>query len=144
MSTLSKLLLSAQTFCFIYLLLFTDIKAEGYLFAIQLLALLLCVWSILEMGIRNFNAQPEVKKNAVFVYSGPYRLIRNPMYAGLIIFFGTGTISNFSWSATTVFTLLLVIFMIKIRLEEKYLLMQFGDQYRTFKEKTWRLIPFLF
>ena len=97
MSFKSKILLFLQFLCFGYFLFFQDLLASGIFILVQFLGFLLCLWSIAVMGIRNFNAQPEVKKGARLIKIGPYALIRNPMYAGLLLFFGAGLASHFNW-----------------------------------------------
>lgn len=95
------------------------------------------------MKINNLNVAPEVKKNAVFVESGPYCIIRNPMYASLMVFFGTGLLQSFQLVKFIVFLVLVLVFIFKIRLEEKFLEDRFGKIYLDYKKKTYRLIPYL-
>ena len=90
MSFKSKILLFFQFLCFGYFVFFQDLLANGIFILVQFLGFLLCLWSIVIMGVGNFNAQPEVKRGARLVKIGPYSVIRNPMYTGLILFFGSG------------------------------------------------------
>jgi protein-S-isoprenylcysteine O-methyltransferase Ste14 len=144
MSNRSVILITLQFLCFLFFLIQGNIFASGILLACQILGFILCLWSILVMRIGHFNVQPEVKKNAVFVNSGPYRLIRNPMYAGLLIFFGAGVLHSFQMLNFMVFLLLFLVFLLKIRSEEKFLEKQFGENYVAYKKKTKRLVPYLF
>jgi len=118
---------------------------------IQLLALGLGFWGIIAMRIGNFNIQPEIKQHANMVSSGPYKIIRNPMYSGLIIFFCVSVIVNFDVKNLYFSNLRLLIFIIlttvlnlKIYMEEQFLTDKFGDEYLKFKENTYRLIPFIY
>lgn len=144
MSNRSKILVILQFSCFIFFLIQGNILASGILFVCQIFGLIICFWSILVMKIGNFNVQPEVKRNAVFVSSGPYHLIRNPMYAGLIVFFGAGVLNSFQMMKFLVFLILLLVFIFKISLEEQFLEEQFGENYIAYKKKTKRLVPYLF
>ena len=111
---------------------------------VQFFGFLLCIWSIAVMGIGNFNAQPEVKRGARLIQIGPYSKIRNPMYAGLILLFGAGLMGNFNWPGLMVLLCLVMIFVLKILDEEKYLHERFGDPYKQYLNSTYRLIPYIF
>ena len=143
MSIASKLLVFLQVSCLAYLLFFTKFMSQGLLLIIQISGILLLLWAVITMRLGNFNIQPELKQNAHFVNSGPYRLIRNPMYTGLIVFFGAGVLDSFELIQSIVFLILVLVFIFKIRLEEKFLENRFGSVYVNYKSKTYRLFPFL-
>ena len=96
------------------------------------------------MKIGNFNIQPEVKANALFRNNGFYKIIRNPMYTGIILFFIASIISNFSYLRLSILTVLIIVLIEKIKLEEKFLSEKFGEIYLEYKKKTYRLIPFFY
>lgn len=144
MSNNSKLLVSAQFLCFAYFIFSGGIFCEGILLLIQFLGISISVWGMTALKIGNFNIQPEVKVNAKFIRTGPYRWIRNPIYLGLLIFFGANVIGTRDKISLLVFTILLLIFLLKIHLEEKYLASHFGEAYSHYKKNTYRLIPYFF
>ena len=144
MSSLSKLLVSIQFLCLAYLVFFTDSMGRGVFLIIQILGFSLALWSVFVMGIGRFNIQPEVKTTAKLVTKGPYRMIRNPMYSGLILFFGVGIIQSLEIINTAVFILLIIVLLSKIFLEEKYLSSKFGKSYQEYKNKSYRLFPYIY
>ena len=144
MSSRSKILLLLQFLCFGYFALFSKVFASGGLLPVQLLGVALGIWSVISMGLGNFNAQPEVKQAARLIRRGPYALIRNPMYTSLLLFFTFGLLDQFSWPGLLVLLLLALVFAIKIRDEENFLALRFGSSYTEYKNSTYRMIPFLF
>ena len=144
MSIISKTLVILQFFCLMFLSIHGEIFANGFFLFFQILGVILSIWAIWAMKIGNFNIQPELKKNAVLVNSGPYKLIRNPMYTGLILFFGSGLVSSFQLLNSLVFLLLVLVLLFKINREEKYLALRFGADYLAYKNRTYRLLPYLF
>lgn len=144
MSLLSKVLVIIQFICFLYFALFANVFANGTGLLVQILATILCVWAVIIMKPGRFNVQPEVKTNAVFVSKGPYRIIRNPMYLGLIIFFTVTILNEPKLLHLIVFFMLVLVFLIKIQLEEKFLQASFGKEYEKYKKKTFRLLPYLY
>ena len=143
MSSRSKILLLLQFICFGYFAFFSKVFASGGFLLVQLLGLGLGIWSVITMGLSNFNAQPEVKRGARLIRKGPYSLIRNPMYTSLLLFFASGLFSEFNWTGLATLLLLAAVFAFKIRDEEKFLLRRFGVIYSEYKESTYRLIPYI-
>lgn len=144
MSSRSKILVFLQFLCLAYLIIFTNILAHGFLFFFQICGCLLSLWAVVVMKIGRFNIQPEVKINAALISTGPYRLIRNPMYTGLIVFFGAGIFNSPKMINLMVFVLLVAVLLLKIQMEEKFMTRHFGQAYSRYKIKTYRLFPFLF
>jgi len=118
--------------------------ASGIFLFFQFFGVLLCFWSIWVMKIGQFNIQPELKKNAVLITAGPYKIIRNPMYSGLIIFFGAEIAGSFHYLDLFVYISLLIIFLFKIYSEEKFLTLRFGRVYVDYQKRTYRLVPYVF
>ena len=144
MSTLSKVLVSLQFISLGYLIIFSNIIGEGFWLFPQLVGGFLSFWAVLIMKPGRFNIQPEVKKNATFITSGPYSLIRNPMYAGIILFFGSSSIHDQKLSTLLAYSLLIIVLIAKIHLEETQLKNRFGAKYLKYKKETYRLIPYLY
>jgi protein-S-isoprenylcysteine O-methyltransferase Ste14 len=98
-------------------------------------------WSIITLG-RFFTVDVRVHPNQTIVDSGPYRWVRHPSYTGLIMFnVGLGlALSN--WAALAVMLLLPTVgLIVRIRLEERALVAQLGDDYRRFAGARRRLLP---
>ncbi len=110
----------------------------------QIIGLAIGLWGIIAMKIGNFNIQPEVKHSANFVSHGPYKIIRNPMYTGILIFFGISVSTNFNYLRLIVLLILATALVLKIFMEEQFLSEYFEKEYVEYKKKTYRLIPFIF
>lgn len=118
--------------------------ASGIFLAIQVFGIFLSLWSIWVMKMGHFNIQPELKKNAVMVKTGPYKIIRNPMYSGLIIFFAAGIANSYDFLDLLVFLSLVIIFLFKIYSEERFMTLRFGNAYVDYQKRTFRLVPYIF
>jgi len=144
MSSKSAILIFLQFACFAYFIFYEDLLVNNTLITIQIIGFALSIWAIIVMRIGNFNVQPEVKLNARFITNGPYRLIRNPMYTGLILFFSVNIIAEFSFFSLAVFTILVGVFLTKITMEESFLSEKFGLKYEKYKNGTFRLVPYIY
>jgi len=144
MSTTSWILVLLQFISFGWFLLSGNLLADGGLLYIQLAGLALSLWGAKVMGLGKFNIQPEVRDGSGLVQAGPYRLLRNPMYTGILLFFGAATASHPSFSHIASLVLLTLTLLLKIRMEENFLGKKFAESYAAYKKKSYRLIPFIF
>ena len=144
MSKRSLILVIIQFSCLAYFVFFEHFITNGFLLIIQIIGTVVALWGVLAMKIGNFNIQPEIKASAVFVNKGPYRWIRNPMYFGLITFFGAVVIYNFTWINFFIYILLCTVLFMKINMEETLLAQRFGKVYKIYLKSTYRLIPFVY
>jgi protein-S-isoprenylcysteine O-methyltransferase Ste14 len=139
----SYLLVAVQFACavfFFYFVLSTPLSLLS-IFLITL-AIANALWSIFTMHIGNFRLQPIPKDEAKLITTGPYRFMRHPMYGSVLIGMLGIAISMDTWFGYTVWTVLFVDLLIKLRFEEKLLLERFSE-YKEYIKRTKKLLPFL-
>jgi protein-S-isoprenylcysteine O-methyltransferase Ste14 len=99
------------------------------------------IWARFHIG-RNWGTPMSQKDDPELVTSGPYRLVRHPIYSGILLA-GLGTGVALSWMWLIVFGLAGAYFLYSATVEERYLTAQFPDTYPTYKRSTKMLVPFI-
>lgn len=108
--------------------------------ALSFAGCLIAIWARLTLG-RNWSAQVSLKTGHELVRSGPYAYIRHPIYAGLLLaVVGTAIVLG-EWRGIAAITLIAIAHGLKARIEEQFLISQFGEEYAHYREKTGFLIP---
>ncbi|HEX6789229.1 MAG TPA: isoprenylcysteine carboxylmethyltransferase family protein [Gaiellaceae bacterium] len=105
------------------------------------LGLGLAVWARLELG-RNWGTPMTQKVEPELVTGGPYRLVRHPIYSGILVA-GVGTVVALSWLWITLVALAGVYFLYSAKVEERYLSDAFPNEYPLYKRSTKMLVPFI-
>jgi len=100
------------------------------------------IWARLHIG-RNWGAPMSQKNEPELVTSGPYRLVRHPIYSGILLA-GVGTVTALSWAWLLVVVLVGIYFFYSATVEERYLTAQFPDVYPAYRRSSKMLVPFLF
>lgn len=101
-----------------------------------------CIWARLTLG-RNWSGTVTLKEGHELIERGPYRLVRHPIYTGLLVM-SVGTFIVVGRVAGIVgLVLVFISFWIKLRDEEQVMLKQFPEQYTAYQARVKRLIPFL-
>ena len=101
-------------------------------------------YAIFYLG-RYFTVDVRVASDQKVVDTGPYRLIRHPSYTGAFMqFFGLALCIGNAWSVLMVMVPLLVVFSYRIRVEERALEQGLGEAYASYRQRTKRLIPFVY
>jgi protein-S-isoprenylcysteine O-methyltransferase Ste14 len=77
------------------------------------------------------------------VTSGPYRLVRHPIYSGILVA-GLGTALALSWWWLIAVALAGVYFLYSARIEERFMTDRFPDDYPGYRSSTKMLVPFIF
>ncbi len=75
---------------------------------------------------------------------GVYRLARHPLYFGVLIVILGVPVYPPSLYGFLILSLLIPIFLFRIKMEEEMLIEHFGDEYQTYRKTTKKLIPFLY
>lgn len=109
---------------------------------LTLAGIALALWARFVLG-RNWSGTVTVKQDHELVRSGPYRIVRHPIYSGFLLgLLGTaiarGQIGAFLAVAVAALT-----FHLKSLTEEAFMTEQFGSQYITYQRSVKRLIPFV-
>jgi protein-S-isoprenylcysteine O-methyltransferase Ste14 len=103
-------------------------------------SLLLAGWAVQVMRLGHFNIRPAIKEGALLITHGPYRYIRHPMYASLLLA-GLGLlIISCSWLRLAGFFALWLVLYLKLRIEERLLLEHFPD-YSLYRKSSRMLFP---
>ncbi len=106
------------------------------------LGLGLAIWARVHIG-RNWGTPMSQKDEPELVTSGPYRLVRHPIYSGILVA-GLGTAVALSWLLLIAVVLAAVYFVYSATVEERYLTDQFPDDYPVYRRSTKMLVPFVF
>lgn len=104
--------------------------------------LLLAIWARRTLG-GNWSSTVTFKQGHELVKTGPYRLVRHPIYSALLLMCLGSAIEI--GRLRGVFALLLIglCFWIKLQQEETLMLRHFPDQYPAYRKEVRALIPFV-
>lgn len=116
---------------------------------VQWIAVILCIaglafcfWARAILG-RNWSGTITFKEGHELIERGPYRLVRHPIYTGLMAMFLATAIAVGQAAGIVAVILAFISFWIKLGAEEKLMLQQFPDQYRSYQQRVKRIIPFV-
>jgi protein-S-isoprenylcysteine O-methyltransferase len=109
--------------------------------AISVVGLVIFVWGRERLG-KNWSQGVSAKHEHELVTTGPYRIVRNPMYCGGII---AGVGSAMASGGGFVFLLLFLtaIFVWRVGAEDRLMQQQFPSEYPAYRKRTKALIPFV-
>jgi protein-S-isoprenylcysteine O-methyltransferase Ste14 len=119
----------------------TDAWREGVGLGLFALGLGFAIWARVHIG-RNWGTPMTQKEEPELVTGGPYRLVRHPIYAG-ILFAGVGTVVALSWWWLIAVVLAGLYFVYSAFVEERFLTERFPDAYSRYKRSTKMLVPFV-
>jgi protein-S-isoprenylcysteine O-methyltransferase Ste14 len=101
------------------------------------------IWARVHLG-GNWSASVTVKQGHTLIRRGPYTIVRHPIYTGLLLsLFGVALIVGEIRGLLGVGVLFLSLWL-KSRIEEQFMLEQFGADYRHYQEQVKALIPYVF
>lgn len=109
---------------------------------ILFLGLGFAVWARIHLG-QYWSGHVSIKAEHKLIQTGPYKIVRNPIYTGMLFgFIGTAIVIG-EIRAWLAIALALSGLFLKIRAEEKFLLEEFGPTYLQYKKKVKTLVPFI-
>lgn len=141
-SARGMVLVTLQFACLLYLLATTQPKLSVAGIVLLGAALLLLSWSVITMRKSKLRILPDPAKHAKLITSGPYRIIRHPMYTSLLMGSLALVITHATLERLIAFFVLLVTVWLKLSLEEDMLTKKFPE-YANYKVKTYRILPYI-
>ena len=104
--------------------------------------LAICLWARAVLG-RNWSGTVTLKENHELIVRGPYRLVRHPIYTGLLAMMLATAIQQGHIAGMIGLVVVFVSFWIKSSYEEELMVNQFPDQYPVYRDRVKRVIPFV-
>ena len=72
---------------------------------------------------------------------GPYRINRNPMLTGTLVYLASFIVWLWTWQALLVWVIFVAIMIVQVLSEEKRLRRDFGEEYEAYCRRTGRFLP---
>jgi protein-S-isoprenylcysteine O-methyltransferase Ste14 len=115
--------------------------SSPWIVAVQAAAIGLSVWARRSFPSGTFRVVAAPGSPSV-IRRGPYRLIRHPMYAAVLLFIWTAILSHLRPVTLAIGIVVTVIVLLRVIAEERVLRANYPD-YREYARSTRALIPFL-
>jgi protein-S-isoprenylcysteine O-methyltransferase Ste14 len=105
---------------------------------------LLWIWWVFRTIGNNISETVLTKENQELITTGPYRLVRHPLYAGSLLFLFSLSLILEDW-LIFIFTVfgVLAFRLLVIPAEEEQLLESFGEEYESYQARTGALLPWI-
>ena len=120
----------------------TDPWRAGIGLVLFALGLGFAIWARTHIG-RNWGTPMTQRDEPELVTTGPYHLVRHPIYSSILIA-GIGTAVALDWLWLTAVALAGVYLVYSASVEERYMTQQFPGSYPIYKRSTKMLVPFIF
>jgi protein-S-isoprenylcysteine O-methyltransferase Ste14 len=104
---------------------------------------LLGLWALATMDRRSLTALPDVRPGGSLATRGPYRAIRHPMYAAVLLAGLALVLDRPSVLRVAAYAVLSVDLLFKLNYEERLLEREYPE-YDAYRARTKRLIPFIY
>jgi len=104
--------------------------------------LVFAIWARVILG-RNWSGVITLKEGHELIERGPYRIVRHPIYTGILAMFAGTAIAIGYFGGFLGLLLVFVSFWLKLKREEDLMLKHFPDKYAAYQRRVKRIIPFL-
>ena len=108
--------------------------------AMALTGMLFALWARHSLG-RNWSGTVTIKTGHELIITGPYAIVRHPIYTGILLGCGGLAIAEGEWRSLLGVAAITIGLWGKISLEERWMKEQFGNVYRDYCRRVPGLIP---
>jgi protein-S-isoprenylcysteine O-methyltransferase Ste14 len=106
------------------------------------LGLSFTAWARIHLG-RYWSASVTLKEGHKLIRTGPYLLARHPIYTGFFFGFLGSALNRGTVGGWLGLLIVIIAYLRKMKMEEKFLTHQFGDEYVAYKKEVKAIIPFV-
>lgn len=110
---------------------------------VVLIGVAFSIWGRLILG-SNWSNRVTVKENHTLVRTGPYRIVRHPIYSGILLGMLGSALQRGGIRCFVGVLICGLSFWLKTRAEERFMVQSFGEQYLHYRDKVKALAPFIF
>ena len=100
------------------------------------------IWARFVLG-SNWSSTVAIKKGQRLIQHGPYAIVRNLIYTGLLFFMVGSALTVGEIRALIGLGLVLIALWFKAKTEETFLVAEFGDEFRAYQKRVKFMIPFI-
>lgn len=111
--------------------------------AITLAGVAFAIWARVTLGA-NWSGVITVKHGHTLVRRGPYRIVRHPIYTGILMALAGTALTKGAVRSLLALPVLALGFWLKMLTEERFMVEKFGEEYLRYRYQVRRLVPFLF
>lgn len=110
--------------------------------AVTLAGVFFAIWAREHLG-KNWSRSVTVKQDHELITSGPYALVRHPIYTGILTGFLGSAMAEGQVRSLIAFVLVAAVLWFKLRLEERWMRDTFGDSYAAYARRVAALVPYV-
>jgi protein-S-isoprenylcysteine O-methyltransferase Ste14 len=107
------------------------------------LGLILTTWAEAKLG-KLFSTEVTIQEGHKLVTDGLFQYLRHPRYLGIIVFSLGISLVFRSWLALILVVAMTLVLLWRIHDEEALMHEEFGADWESYSQKSWRLIPFVY
>jgi protein-S-isoprenylcysteine O-methyltransferase Ste14 len=111
--------------------------------AVLVASTVLTLWARLSLGTM-WSMAPKVKDDHQLNTHGPYAMTRHPIYTGVLGMLVGATLLSGIGQWILLFPVALIVFEVKIRMEERLMVATFPDEYPRYRRRVPQLVPGLY
>jgi protein-S-isoprenylcysteine O-methyltransferase Ste14 len=117
------------------------IKLAGI--ALEFAGVAVAIWARRILG-RNWSGEITIKEDHELIRTGPYGVVRHPIYTGLLAMYVGTAIASGHMHALAGLAIGILAYLRKVRMEETNLTHAFGEKYGAYRKDTWAIVPGLY
>lgn len=109
---------------------------------ITVAGLMFSIWARVHLG-RNWSRSVTIKEGHELIVTGPYGLVRHPIYTGILVGFLGTALALAEVRGLLACLLVALALWLKLRLEERWMRTQFGASYESYSSRVAALVPYV-